>query len=125
MDATYTLEAHVAALIAEGYEVTFAAGDPATAYWCHLDKKDDAGAGSTAGGKTLGEALWTASPLHGDDEPYPGAGLDFAALTVLLRDHYYNLGYQHGRKVPVDVAEAMAIIGEARDGLSALLAAAE
>jgi hypothetical protein len=67
-----TLEGHIGALIADGYEVTFCAGAGQDAFFVNLEKDGDPDAGCTAGGKTIAEALWTVSPLHDDDEPYPG-----------------------------------------------------
>lgn len=67
MNAKYTLSAHIAELVAAGYGVYFGAHDgQAEAF---IVKDDDT---ALAHGETHAEALWTCSPLHGDDEPYPG-----------------------------------------------------
>jgi hypothetical protein len=69
----YTLGGQVLALLARGFEVTFSlntgAGDR---FFVNLEKDGDPDAGVTAGSDTLDRALWAASPLHGDDEPFPG-----------------------------------------------------
>jgi hypothetical protein len=68
----YTLAGHIGALLAAGYEVAFT--PDADGIFAHVDDRSDpqSDKGCTAGGKTAAEALWAASPLHGDDEPFPG-----------------------------------------------------
>src|SRR5260370_25360211 len=61
-----TLEGHIAALVAQGYEVTFGlSGGRPEAF---IVKGDDT---ALAHGETHAEALWAVSPLHADGEPFP------------------------------------------------------
>lgn len=71
--AVGTLEAHIAALVAQGYEVAFTAGFGADPVAAHVEKPGDPDAGCTALAYTAAAALWAASPLHADDEPFPAA----------------------------------------------------
>jgi hypothetical protein len=75
-----TLEAHIAALLAQGLEVTFSADANGT--WANVDPLPGQEAasgfeGCTAGGRTPLEALQAASPLLSDDAELPApAGED-------------------------------------------------
>ena len=64
------LHDHLLALLHSGHEVAFEsteAGDFAV----HVTRDAD-GETWTAVEPEIARALWTASPLHGDDEPFPG-----------------------------------------------------
>jgi hypothetical protein len=109
----HTLGGHIAALAAQGYEVTFTAarGDRG-GYFAHLDKADDPDAGNTGDGRTVAEALWTVSPLHGDDEPFPGElpapGLadDVRTLSADMTDVYDRLNALEDRHDKFDRVES-------------------
>lgn len=65
---------HLTALLDAGFEVTLerahVPGEPdERRYWAHVCLGE--GTPITAEGKTPAEAIWAASPLHGDDEPMP------------------------------------------------------
>lgn len=78
-----SLEGMIAAHVAAGFEVSFTVGG-GDGFWAHLDKADDPDAGCTSGGRTLAEALWAASPLHGDDVPF--VATDAGALEHALEE---------------------------------------
>jgi hypothetical protein len=100
----YTLGGHIAALLAEGYDVTFArspgGSQPFEAYL--VRGKEDTVLGD---GGTLAEALWAVSPLHGDDVPFivTDEGARDHDLRVLgddmagLRDRVEALEERHDR----------------------------
>ena len=78
---------HLAALLDAGYEVHLEPdydGSSATAprYWAHVEKPGEPP--RTAEGPTPAEAVWTASPLHADDEPFPGDGCRAAEMSDVL-----------------------------------------
>lgn len=62
MGTTYSLDAMITALLAAGFEVAFTRDD--SGVYAHVDDRSDptSDKGCTAGGKTLAEALWAASP---------------------------------------------------------------
>lgn len=80
MNAPYSLDVMIAAHIAAGFEVTFTAGFGADPVAAHVEKSGDPDAGCTALGCTAAAALWAASPLHDDAEPYPGEDMTPGAI---------------------------------------------
>jgi hypothetical protein len=71
-------------LLAAAYEVTLTSGGPVDddEFWAHV--RLGGGPLLTAAGRTPAEAVWAASPLHGDDEPFPG-GLPVPGLADDVR----------------------------------------
>lgn len=90
----HTLGGHIAALVAQGYEVTFTVGFGADPVGAHVEKPGDPDAGCTALGYTAAAALWAASPLHSDDEPMPGAG----CACGHVRDSHWEIAAPGGAR---------------------------
>lgn len=100
---------HLTALLDAGYEVTLQSGGSVDSdeYYAHV--RLGGGPLLTGEGKTPAEALWTASPLHGDDEPMPQDDAAELCSDVVCRhaksahlehaDHDLG-GYRQGCAIP-------------------------
>lgn len=66
---------HITALLDAGYEITLRSGGSVDSDEYYAQVRLGGGPLLTGEGTTPAEALWTASPLHGDDEPYPDADM--------------------------------------------------
>lgn len=84
----YMMHLHLQQLLDRGYTVQVerfnTKTDPAR-YWAHVEPTDPDGTfeGCTAEGPTPSQAIWNASPLHADDEPYPDAELSNVILAIM------------------------------------------
>ena len=95
---------HLAALLAAGYEVTFTQDDAGVACFIRL-APGGAGKDWLAIEDTPAKALWTASPLHGDDEPYPGDDLADGLTDDIIRAirrNGYHAGVRDGHQQATD-----------------------
>ena len=88
-------------LLGQAYEVTLTAdGADPVEYWAHV--RLGGGPMSTAAGATIAEAVWAASPLHDDDEPFPGTACPATFGGVPCTEsgaHQFHYGPDEGNGV--------------------------
>jgi len=111
---TTMMHQHVLALLDAGHEVRLERWEEdgeQPRYWAHVTAPGGSSP-HTAEGKTPAEALWAASPLHGEGEPYPDAD----RLTARAVRAVYDDGYDHGQS---DMAATVAALEERVSALEA------
>lgn len=96
---------HLEELLDAGYHVEFdLTGEDVEVFIEKLDEDGNGVPGEnwTAVEDTAARALWTASPLHGDDEPYPDAEKVEADVIKAIMENGYDHGLRAGRMENAD-----------------------
>jgi hypothetical protein len=110
-----TLEAMIAALVADGYDVSFTEGFGAEPFGAHVEKSGDPDAGCTALGCTARDALAAALPEAVEEYlaamtpaglPAPGVADDIRTLSADMTDVFQRLDAVEARHDKFDRVEA-------------------
>lgn len=98
-------------LLEAGYEVSFIKDEAGYVASVHSVDSDTHAYYHTAIADTAGEALWAASPLHAEDDPYPGTLEDLVRALVpqvtalvqreIIVEEVYAAGQRAARSAPV------------------------